>query len=48
MAPGLYAGMCKDTVETLLARRILEGAILPGQTVTVDVENGSLTLGDPQ
>ena len=38
----------QHTVETLLARRILEGAILPGQTVTVDVENGSLTLGDPQ
>ena len=38
----------QHTVETLLARRILEGAILPGQNVTVDVENGSLTLGDPQ
>ena len=35
----------QHTVETLLARKILAGAVLPGQTVTVDVENGSLVVG---
>ena len=34
----------QHTVETLLARRLLEGSILPGQTLTVDVENGELVI----
>ena len=29
-------------VETLLARRILGGALVPGDTITVDAENGEL------
>ena len=34
----------QHTVETLIARKILEGSILPGSTLTVDVENGELTV----
>ena len=34
----------QHTVETLIARKILEGSILPGSTLTVDVENGGLTV----
>ena len=34
----------QHTVETLLARRLLEGSILPGQTLAVDVENGELVI----
>jgi len=34
----------QHTVETMLSRRILRGDILPGQTVTVDTENGELCL----
>ena len=34
----------QHTVETLLARRLLEGSILPGQTLAVDVENGELAI----
>ncbi len=34
----------QHTVETLLSRRILEGSILPGQTITVHGVNGQLTL----
>ena len=34
----------QHTVETLLARRQLEGSILPGQTLAVDVENGELVI----
>ena len=34
----------QHTVETMLSKRILEGNILPGQTVTVDWENGELTM----
>ncbi len=34
----------QHTVETMLSRRMLRGDILPGKTVTVDVENGELTL----
>ena len=34
----------QHTVETLLAKRILEGGILPGQTVTVDEDGGCLIL----
>ena len=34
----------QHTVETLLAKRILKGDLLPGQTVTVDVENNELVL----
>lgn len=34
----------QHTVETLLAKRILEGGILPGQTVTVDEDGGCLVL----
>ena len=34
----------QHTVETMLSKRILEGNILPGQTVTVDYQNGELTL----
>ena len=35
----------QHTVETLLARKILEGSILPGATLTVDVKDGELTVG---
>ena len=34
----------QHTVETMLSKRILAGNILPGQTVTVDYENGELTM----
>ena len=34
----------QHTVETMLSRRILKGEVLPGQTVTVDAENGELVL----
>ena len=34
----------QHTVETLLAKRLLAGDILPGQTVTVDVQEGQLVL----
>ena len=34
----------QHTVETLIAKRILQGRILPGQTVTVQVENGELVI----
>ena len=34
----------QHTVETMLARKLLEGTILPGATVTVDAENGELVL----
>ena len=34
----------QHTVETLLAKRILRGDLLPGSTVTVDVEGGDLVL----
>ena len=32
------------TVETMLSKRLLAGSIIPGQTVTVDVQNGVLVL----
>ena len=34
----------QHTVETMLSKRILQGAVTPGETVTVDVENGDLVL----
>ena len=34
----------QHTVETMLSRKLLQGAILPGQTVTVDFQNDQLTL----
>ena len=34
----------QHTVETMLAKRLLAGQILPGSTVTVDAENGELIL----
>ena len=34
----------QHTVETMLSKRILEGNILPGQTVAVDYRNGELTM----
>ena len=34
----------QHTVDTMLSKRILAGNILPGQTVTVDYENGELTM----
>ncbi len=34
----------QHTVETMLSRKLLQGAILPGQTVTVDVRDGVLIL----
>ena len=34
----------QHTVETMLARKLLEGAILPGTKVTVDAEDGELVL----
>ena len=34
----------QHTVETLIAKKILEGSILPGETITVDVENGELVI----
>ena len=34
----------QHTVETMLSKRLLQGDVLPGQTVTVDAENGTLCL----
>ena len=34
----------QHTVETMLSKRLLAGAVLPGQTVTVEVCNGELEL----
>ena len=34
----------QHTVETMLSKRILAGTILPGQTVTVDAQNGELVM----
>ncbi len=34
----------QHTVETMLSRKLLRGDILPGQTVTVDEENGELII----
>ena len=34
----------QHTVETLIAKKILAGSILPGETITVDVENGELVI----
>ena len=34
----------QHTVETMLSKRLLAGAILPGQTVTVDASGGELTF----
>ena len=34
----------QHTVETMLSKRLLAGRILPGQTVTVDAEDGELTM----
>ena len=34
----------QHTVETMLSKRILAGTILPGQTVTVDAENGEIIM----
>ncbi|MBQ9968498.1 MAG: ATP-dependent chaperone ClpB [Oscillospiraceae bacterium] len=34
----------QHTVETLIAKKILRGDILPGQTITVDIENDELTI----
>ena len=34
----------QHTVETMLSKRILRGEVLPGQTVTVDAENGELIM----
>ncbi len=34
----------QHTVETMIARKVLEGSILPGETITVDTANGELIL----
>ena len=34
----------QHTVETMLSQKILRGEVLPGQTVTVDAQNGDLIL----
>ena len=34
----------QHTVETMLSKRLLRGVILPGQTVTVDAEDGELVI----
>ena len=34
----------QHTVETMLSKRLLSGTVLPGQTVTVDVQNGELVM----
>ncbi|MFR4013226.1 MAG: hypothetical protein ACLTZV_05190 [Oscillospiraceae bacterium] len=34
----------QHTVETLLAKKILEGSVQSGSTITVDTENGELVL----
>jgi len=36
----------QHTVETLIARRILEGSIIPGSELTVDEQNGELTVNE--
>ena len=33
-----------ETPETLIAKKILEGSILPGETITVDVQSGDLVI----
>ena len=36
---------CSASVgETLIAKKILEGSILPGETITVDVQSGDLVI----
>ena len=34
----------QHTVETMIAKKVLEGSILPGETITVDTANGELIL----
>ena len=34
----------QHTVETLIARKILKGDVLPGQTMAVDVQNEELCV----
>ncbi|MBQ2244620.1 MAG: hypothetical protein II320_02145, partial [Oscillospiraceae bacterium] len=34
----------QHTVETMLSRKLLRGEVLPGQVVTVDVEDGELVM----
>ncbi len=34
----------QHTVETMIAKKVLEGSILPGETITVDAVNGELIL----
>ncbi len=34
----------QHTVETMLSKRLLAGSVLPGQTVTVDVQDGELVM----
>ena len=34
----------QHTAETLIAKKILEGSILPGETITVDVQSGDLVI----
>ena len=34
----------QHTVETMLSRKLLRGEVLPGQVVTVDVEDGELVV----
>ena len=34
----------QHTGETLIAKKILEGSILPGETITVDVQSGDLVI----
>ena len=34
----------QHTVETMLSKKLLVGDVAPGQTITVDVENGELVL----
>ena len=34
----------QHTVETMLSKKILRGDVIPGQTVTVDAEDGELTM----
>ena len=37
----------QHTVETMIAKRILQGDVTPGSKLTVDVVNGELTVGTP-
>ena len=37
----------QHTVETMIAKRILQGDVTPGSMLTVDVVNGELTVGTP-